>query len=58
MKAAIESEAPTAKIVQAAEKLKHSRKGVFDGTVVEEVFLEMTGVKIGQKPFMKSNWMN
>jgi hypothetical protein len=58
MKAAIQREMPKAKILQAAQKLNDSKKGVFDGTVVEEVFMEMTGVPIGPKPRMMSDWKN
>lgn len=55
-KSAIQRELPGDRIIRAAEKLNEAKKGVFDGTVVEEVFMEMTGVPIGHKEKMKSNW--
>jgi predicted Zn-dependent protease len=59
-KKVIEKEIPCVKrIYQAAQAVKKAaRKGVWDGTVVEEVFLEMTGVIIGDEEKMKSDWKN
>jgi hypothetical protein len=47
------------KIYQAAHSIKKAtRQGTWDGTVVEEVFMEMTGVTIGAPHKMTSDWKN
>jgi hypothetical protein len=57
VKEAIEKEMP--KITQASRTIKRAtRRGTWDGSVVEEVFLEMTGVTIGDEGKMKSHWNN
>jgi hypothetical protein len=46
-------------IYQAARAYKtKTRKGTWDGSVVQEVFMEMTGVSIGDPDHMKSCWDN
>lgn len=50
---------PVEKVYRAARGIKQTaRRGTWDGSVVEEVFLEMTGVTIGDLDKMKSDWKN
>merc|ERR1711981_1511754 len=58
VKRTIEKELPGGdKVYAAAQTIKKAaRRGTWDGSVVEEVFMEMTGVSMGPKDYMKSNW--
>ena len=60
VKRTIEKELPGGdKVYAAAQTIKKAaRRGTWDGSVVEEVFMEMTGVSMGPKDYMKSNWKN
>lgn len=60
VKAKLEEELPNAqKVYTAARTIKKAaRRGTWDGSVVEEVFMEMTGVSVGHEDYMKSDWKN
>ena len=60
VKKKIEKELPGGeKVFATAKSIKRAaRRGTWDGSVVEEVFMEMTGVSMGQPDYMKSNWKN
>lgn len=62
VEAKLEKEMPdTQRIYTAARTIKkaaRSRRGTWDGSVVEEVFMEMTGVSVGHEDYMRSDWKN
>jgi hypothetical protein len=55
LKDKVEKEA-TDKVYRAGRAIK--RTGIWDGSVVEEVFMEMTGVSVGHADYMASDWKN